>query len=477
MIDNSWVKSDGSSTAKSSVIRSKVIFTLIILLAGGVLTACLNGVGANSTQYQSEGIVIDFGNYETVWTNADYNTVSEPLALLDKACTEHSYTHTVDSSGKVTEIKGITDTATAQWGLWYVPKGEMDFVKAETYSINAKDYTVTAWAYCTSDSKPAVAVDAAGTSVYGYSQATRIVTLSPVATEVIGALDAEGSVVGTDIYSNYPKSIADGKSAKMIKEVGTYTDPSYESIMRVSPDIVICDGSQYNHIQMAKTLKNSDVNSLLLYDGESVQTIINNIFIAGVAIGYELRAQVVIQLLKDATDTIEGVIASAPQHTAMISLSPSTSPYVAANNTYASDILGAAHGINIYLGMAGWAHINSEFIGPSDKYGDQYNPDVAIVIASDPMYVATQESYDQMLSKLSSNWTSTKAFHNGQIYLLCESLGEMAQRSGPRYAQLEEIIARIMCPDAFTDGVSLPKYIGDDYQNYLKYTDDLGFGE
>jgi hypothetical protein len=53
----------------------------------------------------------------------------------------------------------------------------------------------------------------------------------------------------------------------------------------------------------------------------------------------------------------------------------------------------------------------------------------------------------------------------------------MAQRSGPRYAQLEEIIARIMCPDAFTDGVSLPKYIGDDHQNYLKYTDDLGFGE
>ncbi len=477
MVDNSWVKSDSSSGTKGSVVKSKVVLTLVILLAGGVLTACLNGVGANSTQYQSEGVVIDFGNYETVWTTVDYNSTSEPLALLDRACTEHSFTHTVDSSGKVTEINGIADSATAQWGLWYVPKGDMDFVKASDYSISAKDYTVTAWAYCTSESKPAVAVDAAGTSVYGYAQATRIVTLSPVATEVIGALDAAGSVVGTDIYSNYPKSIVDGKKEKIIKEVGTYTDPSYESIMKVDPDIVICDGSQYNHIQMAKTLKNSDVNSVLLYDGESVQTIINNIFITGVAIGYEMRAQVVIELLNDATDAIGAVIASSAQRTAMISLSPSTSPYVAANNTYASDILTAARGINIYIGMAGWAHINSEFIGPSDKYGDQYNPDVAIIIADDPMYSATQESYDLMLSKLSSNWTSTNAFHDGQIYLLCESLGEMAQRSGPRYAQLEEIIARIMCPDAFTDGVTVPKYIGNDYQNYLKYTDDLGFSE
>jgi hypothetical protein len=51
----------------------------------------------------------------------------------------------------------------------------------------------------------------------------------------------------------------------------------------------------------------------------------------------------------------------------------------------------------------------------------------------------------------------------------------MAQRGGPRFAQLTEIFMRILIPDAFGDGITIPKAIGDDYESYLTFTSALGF--
>lgn len=463
------------------MLKTKVILTLAILLVGTLLTVCLNGVGTNSTQYQSEGIIIDFGDYDTVWSDADYNVVSDPVGLLELACDSHKYTHTIEE-GTVIEIGGVTNTTDHSWGLWYVSRGALDFVKADSYSINAKDYTVVAWAYCSSDGAPAIGVDASGTSIYGYSIARSTVTLSPSATEILGSLNAITTLVGTDYYSDYPESVVEGRKSESIKVVGTYTDPSYESIMKLSPDLVICDGSQYNHIQMAKTLRNSQVGAVLLYDGENIQSILNNIFIVGVAMGYEERAKYVIDELKDAIGELESVVSGHSGTKVMISLSSSPSPYIAGRDTYAYDISNLMGGSNIYSDMYGWAHINSEFIGHSQKYGDKYNPDVIIILTDSSNYSATQESYDSLINSLPSNWKSTNAYnadnpYESNIYLFCESLGEMSQRSGPRVAQLSELMARVLCPDSFTDGITLDKYIGDDYSEYLTYTKDLGFGD
>lgn len=477
MIDNSWIHSSNGTRPKRSISKIKVSLTLSILLVGTILTLCLNGLGANSTQYQSEGIVIDFGGYKTVWTDADYNTVSDPVELLDNACKTHSYTHAIDGDGKVVEINGISNTEDHTWGLWYVPRGKLDFVKADSYSCSAKDYTVMAWAYCSSDGAPSVGVDASGTSIYGYSTARSTITLSPSATEILGSLDAVSTLVGTDFYSDYPSSVVDGKANNSIKVVGTYTDPSYESIMKLSPDLVICDGSQYNHIQMAKTLRNSQVGAVLLYDGESIQSILNNIFIVGVAMGYEQRSEWVIEQLGEALQDLTSLIAGHSKSKVMIALSPSQSPWVAGMDTYAFDVSESMGGSNIYSDMYGWAHINSEYVGNSSKYGDTYNPDVVIILSYGENYTATKECYNEMISKLPSNWKNTNAYANEKIYLFCESLGEMSQRSGPRVAQLSELVARILCPDSFSDGIPLLNYIGDEYAKYLTITKDLGFGD
>lgn len=453
-------------------MKTKILITIAIIIAGSAFTILLHDVGNNSTRYQSEGILIDYGNYNTLWTDADYNTTETPIKLLEYACTMHGISFLRDTDGTIVEINGVANTATHEWGLWYIDKGSTTYVKSANYDIEPSGKKIVAWAYCKDSSIPTIALDASGTSIYGYPQATRVVTLSPVCTEIVGSLNAVSTIVGTDIYSNYPHSIGTLKANGTITEVGTYTDPSYETIMHVSPNMVFCDGSQYNQRNMATLVRNSNINAVLIYDGESINTILDNVFIIGTAMGYGMAATSVISDLVTALEQLESVIGPGSQAKTMFALSTDPAPWIAGEGTYTSDIIESEGGKNIYSDMTGWTHINSEYLGIQS--GGKYNPQIAIVSA-DSTFHATQEDYDYIISHLPDNWKSTDAYKNGNIYIFFDELAEMSQRAGTRFAQLSELMCRIINPDAFTDGITMPKYIGSDYSDLLTYTKYLGY--
>ncbi|MFA6642211.1 MAG: ABC transporter substrate-binding protein [Methanomethylophilus sp.] len=469
-MDNSWIHDEnGVQDPHRRVMKTKVLLTVILLAAGIVGGIIFGSLSTETAQYQADGIVIDFGNYNTVWTEFDFSEGSAPLELLVLACGEdyNNYSLTIED-GTVTEIDGTVNDSDSCWGLWYVAPGSTSFTEADNYDLNAADYTVTVWAYCANGSEPSVAVDATGVSIYGYNQASSIVTLSPVATEIVGAMNAVSILAGTDSYSDYPASVVAGHNDGSIAVVGTYTDPSYESILAVSPDLVICDGSQYSHVNMAEKVRNSNAVAVVLYDGESISNILDNIFIVGNAMGYGLRAQTVIEELQLAFLQLEEKVADYGCEDVMITLSDDPSPYVAASNTYADDIMVLVNGTNTFADMNGWVHLNYEYIS-------QRNISKIIIISSDPTYSADEATYQSLMDGLSAEWKSTAAYQNGEIYLICESAGEMASRYGPRCAQLTELFALILDPDAFDTAV--PHYIGDDYTDYLTITKDLGYGD
>lgn len=64
---------------------------------------------------------------------------------------------------------------------------------------------------------------------------TRIVSLSPSATEVVAALGATAQLVGVDTYSSFPTEVAG------LPRVGTYLAPDVEAIARLRPSVVISD--------------------------------------------------------------------------------------------------------------------------------------------------------------------------------------------------------------------------------------------
>ena len=344
MNDNSWMKKDRAPLGSGNrALRLKVVLTVAIILFGSCLTIVMHGLGTNATQYQSEGVVIDYGNYNTVWTNISFNDTNNPVELLSIACSSHYSTTPTMTDGKLTAIDTgeavIANDATHKWGLWYVEKGKFDFKESSDYNINASDYTVISWSYVEDGKQPTVAVDATATSIYGYAMPHSMVTLSPVCTELVGAMDAADIIVGTDQSSNYPSLIQRGKNDHSIAEVGTYMSPSYEAIMNLSPDLVLCDGSAYSHITMAGTLRNSNLNSVVIYDGTDLDTVLKNIFIVGTAMNYELRANYVTTQIDLALKLMIDLCSTQTGAKTLVTLSSAASPFIAGSDTYVDDIL------------------------------------------------------------------------------------------------------------------------------------------
>ena len=445
------------------------ISVAIVLLAG--IAAVLAGSGISSySDDQSSGIVIDFANRNVEWTSMSYDTYDDPISALTYACEYQDFTLTI-TDNKVTEINGVENDTSGTWGLWVIEIGSTSWTKVYDYSITMSSYTLVSWSFRDDSGTPTVGLDKVGNSIYGYSQAYRIVTIAPSVTETVSSVGASSAIVGTDIYSNYPDVMAEGQASGLITLVGGYTNPSYEMVVKCDPDMVVCYGGQQSHIELAEKLKKVGINTIVFYEGEDMETLYDNIFIAGMVLGYEMGAESTLESIQSAVGEIENVLDSDPSildESVMISLSAVKSPWVSGSNTYINDILNITYGTNIYSEEYGWVQVNSETVA-------QYNPSVIIIINSS--YSATQSEYDTLIDNLSAEWKSTDAYKNGQIYLFCETLGDLASRPSPRLAQLTELLARTLHGELFDDGISIPKYLGDDYEEYLTITKNLDFNK
>lgn len=439
----------------------KMLISVLIVLMGTALLIPLGNAPPVSA-YQSSGIAIDFGERNVTWVDVDLNACNKPAEVLEYACSDAGFSLTVEN-GNVTEINGTANDGESSWGFWVIERGSLEWIKTDRSDLDLRYYSVSSWAFCGEEETPAVGVDQYGQSIYGYPRANRTVSLSPALTEIIGALNAVNTLVGTDAYSTYPEKVAEGQQKGDISVVGGYVNPSFEAIMKTDPDVVFCDGNQYSHYEMAERVRKMSVNAIVLYRGDSTETIQNNIYIMGTVMGYEIRALTVISELKAAESEIVGKITDEgmPPSDVMVALSPDKSPWVAGGYTYFSDVVSVLLSKNVFSDKIGWVQVNSESI-------PRANPSVIIVISE--QYGANESEYRQLLDSLSAEWRNTDAYENGNVLLFGESLSELAQRPGPRYAQLMEILYLALQPSS-----DLPKYIGDDYRDYLEITEFMGY--
>ena len=448
-------------------LKLKTLLSLLIMAAGAITVPFFISESAVSEQ-QASGLLIDFKQWDVTWAEMDMEKNSDPYDALDVACIENDYTFTIED-GTVTEINGISSDDSYSWDLWTISKNSTTWVKQiNPQNVALIDYTIACWAYREDGGVPTVAVDISGKPIFGYKTAQRIVTLSPALTEIVGAVRAIEALVGTDSYSDYPYTVAMGQKDGKIKTVGGYTTPNYEAIVSLRPDVVFCDGSLYAHYLVAERLRNISVNAILMYGGESIQTILSNIYMMGVVVGYTIRSAQALEALENAVNDITNTIYSDPQARevdVMLALSTDKSPWVTGTGTYIDDLSSFVMGNNVFSSQYDWVQINSEQIPVC-------NPSVIIVYT--PEYAATQEEYDIMMKQLSAEWKATDAYKNGEIYLVCGSAGDMALNPSPRFAQLMEITARILHPGTF-GGEEMPKYIGGDYRDYLTFTKDINF--
>lgn len=460
-------------------IKLKALLSVVIV-ASGAFMMMLIGTGTAGTVYQANGLVLDFGGRDTVWTDADLHVINDPVELFTSVCDENGFEYEIIDETVMKVVKITYDSSETYesdsertWDFWVIKKGETEWTKTSPpySSLTLLNYTTCAWAYCSETETPSVGADRAGNSIYGYVRPSRTVSLAPSITETLGALNAVSTLVATDKYSNYPYSVVQGQMRGDIAIVGEYNAPSYEMIMGSDPDMVYCDGAQYVHYEMSEHLRRSNVCTVVMYGGESIETILDNIYIIGVTLRYELRAQNVIKMLEEAYETLVSMLedSSTTLVDILFALSPDKAPWAAGKYTYVDDVSSAALGHNVLSSdFYGWVNLNSEMI-PS------YDPSVIIIISD--RYVASPSDYQDILNSLSKEWKFASAYNasdpqSSNIYLFSGDLAEMAGRPGPRCMQLMELIAMILHPEVFGE---LPRYIGDDYTDYLTVTKDLGF--
>ena len=440
--------------------RLKVAISLAILIIGLAVTVAV--VPSASSTDSSQGILVDFGDREITYQATDGRlSPSEALAIL---CDSHGY-ELVSDGGNIISIDGRTATSGQSWTLFVVEKGYTDWsVLSDDSDAVLSDFSAVCYGLVASGGTPTPAVDGTGYSIYGYERPERVVSLAPSCTETICAVGGMDLLVGTDRYSNYPDEVKERRESGEIAETGGFTNPSFEAILKQSPDMVVCISTQSAHIKMAEKLRAAGIDVLVLDGGESVTAVLDNIYQAGLVLGSTETAEQCIEDLEKGIKMVHDTIESYDfkwDKRVMVALSAVKSPWASGSNTYVSDAMDNLFMINIYSGEDGWVQVNAETIA-------KYDPEVIIIVSSD--YNATQSEYDSMLASMSSEWKGTTAFQSGDIYLFAGDAADCASRAGPRVAQMMELMGRAVHKDAFTDGVVLPKYVGDDYKDYLTIT-------
>ncbi|MCL1978846.1 MAG: helical backbone metal receptor [Methanomassiliicoccaceae archaeon] len=448
--------------------NAKIAISIVLVLAGASL-AILVSPDASFAR-QADGIIIDFGEREIVYVSVETSQYPDAVSALRFACSEKDYQLEADGGSITTIDSRPADTDDRAWNLYFTKKGDVNWTMAEDPSqVMIDDYSAVAWGLCSPGEFPTTAVDATGVNYYGYPIATRVVTLSPSATETVVAVGGYNTLVGTDMYSNYPYSVVQGQNSGRIAEVGGYSTPSFELVLKQRPDLVVCISTQATHIAMAYKLREKGINTVVSFDGESLDTIMDNVHVIGTAMGYDLGRDRVINTMNDAFDIIKGTLETDFTITfpkVMVALNTVKSPWVSGGGTYMSDILDFVLATNAYGDSNNWIQANSESVF-------KYNPDVILVVGYDMSL--TQEDYDKMLDELPAEWKRTNAFKTGEIYVFAESSADLASRPAPRAVQLTELVGRILHPDSFRDDIKVPKYFGNEYENYLSITKDMDF--
>lgn len=264
-----------------------------------------------------------------------------------------------------------------------------------------------------------VTVGAANGHVTIAKRPTRIVALSPTATETLFALGAGRQVVAVDDQSNYP---ADAPQTKL----SSYK-PNAEAVARYKPDLVITSSTSN---KLLPTLRKLHIPALLEPSATHIGGAYAQMNQIGRATGHAAAAKRLVARLKR---QLAAAVASAPKARGL-SVYHELSPdyYSAASKTFIGRIY-ALFGLRNIADKA--VKAGNVYPQLSGEYVLASNPD--IVVLSDT------KCCKQSLATVSARpgWASLAAVRNKRVVPVDD---DIASRWGPRVVDFARIVARVV---------------------------------
>ena len=456
-------------------------FRLKLLISGVLIAAVfmlLPFVGLTSEEEDdTSGVIIDFGYWDIVWSELTFSEEDDGFDALELACDVNRFplSYVDEEKTKVSSVNGQINLVGMEWGMYVLDGGSWSPIEVPS-EVSASEAGLICWARAPDAAHVIPGTDQTGFTYYDYakdgkSQKTgldlKVVSLAPSVTEMLCSVGGLDLIIGTDVYSDYPYEVAERRASGDISAVGGYTDPNFEWIVKLQPDLVFCDGGTGEHIAMANKLRKSGIDCVVTYDTQDVETVYDNQWILASAIGMSSNANGVINSERNSIDNVTGVVGTQAVQRVFVSLGITSSPWTSGSGTFMSDLVSKAGGRNVFDGdKSNWFMVSKEQIHSKQ-------PQVIIVIM-DSRNLDSEEEYLEVLDHLDPLWKETPAYRDGNVFVFSGEAADTLSRPGPRLTEADELIAKAMYPAQFQELDPLdvaPKWFGDDYRDYLTKQD------
>lgn len=266
-----------------------------------------------------------------------------------------------------------------------------------------------------------------GVAVTVEKRPERIISIAPSNTEILFAVGAGDQVVGIDTFSDYPEA------ALALPRVGGVTDPDFEMMASLQPDLALSIGGTDAIVEKLRELG----VPVLVLQPETMDGLYDTIRRAGLVTGHAEEAE---RVITDMQTRVAAVTAKTE------ALSDDERPGVfyvmwpdplmtAGPGSFIDDLITLAGGRNI----AGDAPI--AFPEFSHEQVISRNPDVILV----PGPWQAEEA-DRIKGGEYPGWTGLNAVVNDNVHVVTE---DRVTRPGPRLIDGLEEFARIFHPELF----------------------------
>ena len=268
------------------------------------------------------------------------------------------------------------------------------------------------------------ATDELGREVVLSGEPRRIVSLAPNITEILFALGLEERIVGATSYCNYPER------AKRIRRIGGFTDVSLETIVSLSPDLVLAtaDGNRKETVERIERMG----LPVFVVHPKNLEGILATVRRIGRITGREPQAQSLTAGLARRIESVAATTAKRQRPTVFFQVG--LDPIIT---------VGRDTFINELIETAGGDSISSTQKTRYPRYS------IEEVLAKKPdiiVLAAMEQAGDPSLGEnFWRRWKEIPAVAEDRIYSLSPDL---VARPSPRIVDALEILARMFHPDA-----------------------------
>ncbi len=251
---------------------------------------------------------------------------------------------------------------------------------------------------------------------------TKIVSLSPAATEILFAVGAGDNIIARTDFCNYPAEVA------TIPSIGGFDGKAFsiESIIALEPDFVYTTAGMHDYLE--KPLESYGIQ-VYKSNAQSIESIYTEIEAIANLTGNKENGITLVLSMKEHIQNVTNVIQSLPKKSVYWEVW--NEPFMSAGaSSYISDVIEKAGGVNIF------ADIPQAYPVVSEETILMRNPDVILF----PTHTIT--SVEEL--HMRDGWINLTAVKNEDMYFIDS---DIASRPGPRSALAVETIAKKLFPN------------------------------